>query len=28
MREFCSSKIVLQYEELYHQTIADAHSRR
>jgi L-malate glycosyltransferase len=26
-KEFCASKIVLRYEELYHQTIQDAHSR-
>jgi N-acetyl-alpha-D-glucosaminyl L-malate synthase BshA len=27
-REFCASKIVLQYEELYSRTIREAHSRR
>ena len=25
-REFCASKIVLQYEDLYHRTIAESHS--
>ena len=27
-REFCASKIVLKYEELYRRTIEEAHSRR
>jgi N-acetyl-alpha-D-glucosaminyl L-malate synthase BshA len=27
-REFCASKIVLKYEELYHRTIEEAQSRR
>jgi len=26
-REFCASKIVLRYEELYRRTIEEAHSR-